>query len=148
MPDDLARRLLSEKLRVDPKRWSDALQRSIEIPASALWPVACLAYEVDSRIDHDARTPELEAWLWRVQQVVAEIVGVGTWDDAVKILDIPARSQSSLAAWVRGGAAPPSIASRLQVDRQAGPEDTGRLRQADKSTQATDIDPPPREDFE
>src|SRR5690606_12267669 len=40
------------------KTWSDALHRHVDVPAFVLWPMACLAYEVDSTIPKDARTPE------------------------------------------------------------------------------------------
>jgi hypothetical protein len=36
-----------DEIRLALRRWSDALQRHIDIPAYVLWPMACLAYEVD-----------------------------------------------------------------------------------------------------
>lgn len=101
------------------RRWSDALQRDIDIPASALWSMACLAYEVDSTLAKEARTPELEAWLLRVQEAVVEVVGAADWVGAVRVLQIPDRSPRSLAVWAEGSGVEPELRKRLKCALEA-----------------------------
>jgi len=117
---------LPDEIPIDLKRWSDPLQRRIEIPASTLWPMACLAHEVGLGIASDARTPELDAWLWQVQQGVVEIVGADSWDEAVEILHISVRKRRSLAAWLKSGAAPPGIRTRLEAVLEGASADLGK----------------------
>lgn len=100
-------------VRLDLLNWSDALQRHINVPAYSLWLMACLAWEVESTIEPDAMTPELEAWLFRVEQLVISVVGVGTWEEAVRTLRISARSRGSLAAWLRRDEVPPRLREKL-----------------------------------
>lgn len=102
-------------LRVDPSRWSDALQRYLDVPAVALWVMACLAHEVDSSVSHDTMTPEVAAWLYRAEALVTGLVGVDSWDEAARILLIPARAPASLAAWLdhEGDAVPPRLRRAL-----------------------------------
>lgn len=95
------------RIRLDPVGWSDALQRHIDVPASAIWFMACLAHEVDSTVPSEVITPALQAWLFRVEEFVTEIVEASSWDEAVRILQIPERSHRSLAGWVEDGSAPP-----------------------------------------
>lgn len=92
--------VLPDELRVDIHHWSDALQRRIDLPAHALWYMAALAYEVDSSVPAEAVTPEIRAWLYKVEGLVAEVIGVETWDEAVRVLGLPDGSGRSLAAWL------------------------------------------------
>lgn len=44
-------------------------------------------------------TDDVAGWLYRAERLVAEIVGVDSWDEAVRALSIPARSRLSLLAY-------------------------------------------------
>ena len=100
-------------LRIDLVRWSDALSRHVDVPASAIWVMACLVYEVESTVPPESITPATRAWLFRTKEVVTQVVGASSWDEAVRVLLVPQRSQSSLAAWVKVGQAPPHLRELL-----------------------------------
>lgn len=90
--------------------WSDALQRPVAIPGSALWVLACLVYEVEVGVASDAMPEDVKGWLLRAQHMVAEIIGVESSEAALRELPIPRNSQRSLASWFRsrGLPAPPA----------------------------------------
>lgn len=100
-------------LRIDLKRWSDALQAYVDVPASAVWCMACLAHEVDATVPPDAITPATQAWLYRVKESVRQVVGAPSWEEALRMLDVPRRSHRSLAAWLEIGGAPTHLRETL-----------------------------------
>jgi hypothetical protein len=103
-----------DPIRLDLRRWSDALQRHIDIPAYVLWPMACLAYEVELTVPTEAMTPEMEAWLWRVKAAVVDVVGAETWHEAVGLMGIAEGRRGSLSAWLDSGEAPRDLHERLR----------------------------------
>lgn len=132
----------SNSIPIDLVRWSDALQRHIDMPASALWLMACLAHEVDSTVPAEEMTPALRSWLFRVEEMVTQIVGARSWDEAVRRLQIPERSERSLRAWVEIGAAPPALRElldsqdRITLDEKVFDEFTRILERPAEPTQA------------
>jgi hypothetical protein len=103
-----------DAIRLDLRRWSDVLQRHIDLPAYVLWPMACLAYEVELTVPKETMTPELEAWLWRVKAAVVDVVGTENWHEAVGLMQIAQRRRGSLSVWLDSGQAPRDLHERLR----------------------------------
>lgn len=115
-----------DHIRVDLRHWSDALQRRIHVPPSALWVMANLAHEAE-RVPIENMTPELSGWLYRTERMVAEIVGVDSWDAATRALLIPENSRGSLQAHLQNLPADEVPARLTELrDGVAAPADTRR----------------------